>query len=313
MAQRRVTSAGKFQFWYVDSMGKRVDGVGSAMIRLDPEDFITLRKIELLESQRSHAFVSQLRLMDAAPSIRHGLSTLYAFVEEETAPPRCSRFDDPPAAAAPIRAIAARTHDHVPTPVSDDDDFVAMPTATSTKPASARLAPAANAVNGIHEEEPIEIDVRAKGKSVSRSLTLTKTFSDVAPPRPGPRLSSHVQIAHPLETTSSMSIADLPDFDPSKAMIFPSGSYEIILVLDTREIESKSNRDRFAEKLEAKGVKLETRALRLGDVLWIARKLDGMGGEEDECVLDYVLERKRLDDLCASMRDNRYHEQSVRR
>jgi crossover junction endonuclease MUS81 len=81
--------------------------------------------------------------------------------------------------------------------------------------------------------------------------------------------------------------------------------------VDTREVESKSNRDKIAEALEAKGVRVETRALRLGDMCWIARRLDGLGGEEDECVLDYVAERKRLDDLCISIKDGRYSEQCV--
>ena len=84
------------------------------------------------------------------------------------------------------------------------------------------------------------------------------------------------------------------------------------MVLDTREIESKSSRDNFSEAIRSKGINVETRALRLGDVLWIARRRDGLGGEEDECVLDYVVERKRLDDLCHSIKDGRYTEQCVR-
>jgi crossover junction endonuclease MUS81 len=103
----------------------------------------------------------------------------------------------------------------------------------------------------------------------------------------------------------------LPDFNPDQATIFPAGSYEVVMVLDTREIESKSSRDNFSEAIRSKGINVETRALRLGDVLWIARKRDGLGGEEDECVLDYVVERKRLDDLCHSIKDGRYTEQCV--
>jgi crossover junction endonuclease MUS81 len=101
------------------------------------------------------------------------------------------------------------------------------------------------------------------------------------------------------------------DFDPADAIIFPKDTYEIILVLDTREVESRSNRDRIAESLERKGVKVETRALRLGDMCWVARRLDAYGAEEDECVLDFVVERKRLDDLVSSIRDGRYSEQCV--
>lgn len=104
---------------------------------------------------------------------------------------------------------------------------------------------------------------------------------------------------------------DSPDFQPSDAIVFPEGSYEIVLILDTREVESRANRDRISDCLERKGVKVETRALRLGDMCWVARRLDAYGAEEDECVLDFVVERKRLDDLCASIRDGRYSEQCV--
>jgi len=103
----------------------------------------------------------------------------------------------------------------------------------------------------------------------------------------------------------------IPDFRPDQATVFPAGSYEVVMVLDTREIESKSSRDNFSEAIRSKGINVETRALRLGDVLWIARRRDGLGGEEDECVLDYVVERKRLDDLCHSIKDGRYTEQCV--
>jgi crossover junction endonuclease MUS81 len=104
---------------------------------------------------------------------------------------------------------------------------------------------------------------------------------------------------------------NIPDFDPDKSIIFPAGSYDVVLVLDTREIEAKSSRDNFSEAIRAKGINVETRALRLGDILWIAKRRDGLGGEEDECVLDYVVERKRLDDLCHSIKDGRYTEQCV--
>lgn len=94
-------------------------------------------------------------------------------------------------------------------------------------------------------------------------------------------------------------------------MVFKAGTFDIILILDTREIETKSTRDNFGEALRSRGINVETRALRLGDMLWVARRRDGLGGAEDECVLDFVVERKRLDDLCTSIKDGRYNEQCV--
>lgn len=43
------------------------------------------------------------------------------------------------------------------------------------------------------------------------------------------------------------------------------------------------------------------RQLELGDVLWVGRTTTG-----EEVVLDYVIERKIVTDLCASIMDGRY-------
>lgn len=59
------------------------------------------------------------------------------------------------------------------------------------------------------------------------------------------------------------------------------------------------------------------RSLELGDALWVAKCkhpnfLSQLGAEGDEVVLDYVIERKRLDDLISSVKDGRFHEQKFR-
>jgi crossover junction endonuclease MUS81 len=159
---------------------------------------------------------------------------------------------------------------------------------------------------------------RAQATSMSGGLDRTQSAAaDFAlPPKirpPAPRLSSHIPLSTPLlgQDDASPAPISIADFSPENAIIFPPGSFEIVLVLDTREVESKTSRDKFAQALEEKGLRVETRALRLGDMCWIARRRDGIGGEEDECVLDYVVERKRLDDLCSSIKDGRYNEQCV--
>jgi crossover junction endonuclease MUS81 len=293
-----------------------------AMIRLDPVDFITLRKIEFLDAQRSHAFASQLRLIDSEAALRQGQSTLFAFLEEETAPPRCSKFEGTSTAtsgadaSAPLTALK-RALPSTATITSDDDWATSAGPAVTSVNEKDTVNTAKQSPLGItsHVSEQTSTIIAGALRQATSSAIITdsipKPQASSKAARPAPRLSSHVQPAHPLAEYSTTETPNIPDFDPSKGTIFPAGSYEIILVLDTREIESKSNRDRFSEKLADKGVKLETRALRLGDVCWIATRLDGYGGEEDECVLDYVLERKRLDDLCSSMRDGRYHEQCV--
>lgn len=102
-------------------------------------------------------------------------------------------------------------------------------------------------------------------------------------------------------------------FDISTATVFPPGSYDIILVMDSREIKNRRDEEAICKGLRDKGIMVEVRGLRVGDVTWIARSRDpAITGHEKEVVLDYVVERKRLDDLCSSIRDGRYDEQKVR-
>ncbi|PWN51175.1 hypothetical protein IE53DRAFT_386468 [Violaceomyces palustris] len=129
----------------------------------------------------------------------------------------------------------------------------------------------------------------------------------------------------PLEELQSKPITGPPssnDYQPPsfEPITLPQDSFTIHLILDNREIRNHwskgasggSRRTSLAEALASKGVAVETRALELGDALWIARRKGGGGAEGDEVVLDYVVERKRLDDLTSSIVDGRWKEQKFR-
>lgn len=75
----------------------------------------------------------------------------------------------------------------------------------------------------------------------------------------------------------------------------------------------KSKRTLDATILELKKHKIafEVRRLSAGDFLWICRVSTGTTGD-NEYVLPYVVERKRMDDLAGSIRDGRFHEQKFR-
>jgi crossover junction endonuclease MUS81 len=108
--------------------------------------------------------------------------------------------------------------------------------------------------------------------------------------------------------------AALPSFTPIR---LAPGTFTVELLLDNREIRAKTDRDYMQEELAKRGIKPIVRALELGDALWVARcKQPGwlarQGAEGDEVVLDWVVERKRLDDLIGSLRDGRFHEQKFR-
>ncbi|KAG9241472.1 hypothetical protein BJ878DRAFT_520612 [Calycina marina] len=111
--------------------------------------------------------------------------------------------------------------------------------------------------------------------------------------------------------------AELPDFEP--ITIQPS-AYTVHMVLDNREVRAKKDRTHIQTELGKHGVTPIMRAMTLGDVTWIAKVhdpklLSSLGGdvdEGDEVILDWIVERKRLDDLIGSIKDGRFHEQKFR-
>lgn len=52
----------------------------------------------------------------------------------------------------------------------------------------------------------------------------------------------------------------------------------------------------------------QVRRLPVGDGIWIVRHRQ----LNKEYVLDFIVERKKVDDLCSSIRDNRYRDQKLR-
>ncbi|OAX78871.1 hypothetical protein ACJ72_06817 [Emergomyces africanus] len=104
------------------------------------------------------------------------------------------------------------------------------------------------------------------------------------------------------------------DFTP---ITLPSDRFTVELVLDNREIRSVKDRDYIANELFKKGITPIVRPLEVGDVLWVAKCKDPTflarhGEEGDEVMLDWIVERKRLDDLIGSIKDGRFHEQKFR-
>lgn len=90
--------------------------------------------------------------------------------------------------------------------------------------------------------------------------------------------------------------------------LWTNGLYEIYPIIDHREVKSQQDREFFSNAMKGRGVKMEIRQLSLGDIIWVAKhKETGF-----QCVLNTIVERKRLDDLVASIKDNRFMEQKNR-
>ncbi|KAL6853410.1 hypothetical protein ACP4OV_019439 [Aristida adscensionis] len=89
-------------------------------------------------------------------------------------------------------------------------------------------------------------------------------------------------------------------------------AYEVVLILDDRENFGSSRKiasREVAENIRSRfNVPVEVRRLPVGDGIWIARNRKLLM----EYVLDFIVERKNVDDLVSSITDNRYKDQKLR-
>ncbi|XP_062310999.1 crossover junction endonuclease MUS81 [Osmerus eperlanus] len=106
---------------------------------------------------------------------------------------------------------------------------------------------------------------------------------------------------------------------PPGARLYP-GSYDIILCVDFIETTGgcTARKQELVKELQRNGVTFDIRKLNVGDFLWVAReRVAPVAGQlrappARELVLDYIVERKRMDDLCGSIIDGRFREQKFR-
>ncbi|KAJ3332926.1 Crossover junction endonuclease mus81 [Blyttiomyces sp. JEL0837] len=132
-----------------------------------------------------------------------------------------------------------------------------------------------------------------------------RTISDASTNSTRVETISRPQHRAPIETYG-FKVSEMRSGTP---LLSRNGGFDIILILDNRE-KNSDNRKFFQTNLTQKGIKVETKTLELGDVMWIARANDVL---MKEVVLNYIVERKTMDDLVASIKDGRFKEQKVGR
>ncbi|KAK1316387.1 Crossover junction endonuclease MUS81 [Acorus calamus] len=89
--------------------------------------------------------------------------------------------------------------------------------------------------------------------------------------------------------------------------------YDVILILDDREQFAKSSHGSRSKKVVDSirsqfKIQVEVRRLPIGDGIWLARHRN----LNKEYALDFIVERKNIDDLRMSVRDHRYKDQKLR-
>ncbi|KAH9604879.1 hypothetical protein KSS87_002549 [Heliosperma pusillum] len=105
---------------------------------------------------------------------------------------------------------------------------------------------------------------------------------------------------------ASQNVLKMP---PLKSLEKFEEAYKVILVLDDREHFVRSNSRNIIQKIGREfKIEIQVRRLPVGDGIWIARHKQ----LHTEYVLDFIVERKNVDDLRSSIRDNRYKDQKLR-
>ncbi|XP_071159213.1 crossover junction endonuclease MUS81-like isoform X2 [Mytilus edulis] len=98
------------------------------------------------------------------------------------------------------------------------------------------------------------------------------------------------------------------------------GQFEIVLCIDNREFYGggKKGSKNLLPDLMKNGINCDLRELQVGDLLWLAREKPEYSQnfmpdhKPKELVLDYIVERKRMDDLVHSCTDGRLKDQKFR-
>lgn len=177
--------------------------------------------------------------------------------------------------------------------------------------------------------------VRSQGEKSDRAEAASQDFDFVellssSPPK-APLPARHRELSTQPATSRPLATRDpeaprqhSPQPNPTKftppsfrPITLQSSSFTIELILDTREIRSREDRSYIENQLVKNGIRPLIRSLPLGDFFWVgkchdANLLSRYGEEGDEIALDYIIERKRLDDLISSIKDGRFHEQKFR-
>ena len=212
------------------------------------------------------------------------------------------------------RISSVQRHDRMISPAelphNDDQDKARRSEEAARRPESG--APLARSIN-----EPDFVELLSSSPPRPPTRQSLGELQDASLNSRGVAREPYASIAHSKPNAGvRRPSAERRDFND--AITIPPGSFTVELLLDTREVRSRVDRDYIQNQLLRHGIAPTTRALELGDCLWVARVHDPAvlmrlpPDEGPDLVLDHIAERKRLDDLIGSIKDGRFHEQKFR-
>ncbi|ETL30768.1 hypothetical protein F442_16711 [Phytophthora nicotianae P10297] len=159
------------------------------------------------------------------------------------------------------------------------------------------------------------------GSSTTASGSVRKKRTGVVRQRPSSPSWTYAELEDSDEDIlTELNACRVPEPEPEVAarkhtvpedLIRETDTWELVLLLDHREIIERRNPRILERKLLERNVNCEVRVLGVGDVQWIARRTR-IVGETQEFVLNVIVERKEVHDLSGSIIDRRFFEQKTR-
>lgn len=120
---------------------------------------------------------------------------------------------------------------------------------------------------------PARYSLAATGMELAERLWNSGERRSSAPPPVVGGIPSSSPIA---EREVHHSNLEVSNSEPFETFTLNKESFDVILIVDTREIKSREERDFIINRLTEAGVLCKQRTLELGDFLWVARAKDGI-------------------------------------
>ncbi|XP_062051795.1 crossover junction endonuclease MUS81 [Lepus europaeus] len=161
----------------------------------------------------------------------------------------------------------------------------------------------------LRTHQPARYSLTAEGLELARKLAESGPCSvntGVGPEQP-PGEEPAVPGAAPAELGASAGGVQ------QAALELGPGEYRVLLCVDVGETRGAGHRPELLRELQRLRVSHTVRKLHVGDFVWVAQETQPRDpARPGELVLDHIVERKRLDDLCSSIVDGRFREQKFR-
>uniref|UniRef100_A0A8C0STK8 Crossover junction endonuclease MUS81 n=1 Tax=Canis lupus familiaris TaxID=9615 RepID=A0A8C0STK8_CANLF len=161
----------------------------------------------------------------------------------------------------------------------------------------------------LRTHQPARYSLTPEGLELAQKLAESEGLSSLDVgfrPEEPPGKEPEVPGAASAELASEGSVQQLP-------LELGPGEYRVLLCVDVGEAKGAGHKPKLLLELQRLHVTHVVRKLHVGDFVWVAQETRPRDpARPGELVLDHIVERKRLDDLCSSIIDGRFREQKFR-